>query len=213
MTRRVVDARTRIGMLRSLGFATGSIMGVYLLYSGSAAELIDYDGVVTMFLTEDAAVRVEGMLQALVYIVLLVIVCSGALAFIVLFNLTNINVIEHLREIATVKVLGFSPRETAAYVFRENVLLTGLGALLGLPPRQGAAVHLPLCRGRRRRDVFPPRAHPHGRGAEIRRINFLQTQEPGMALSAIPGSACRQRIVAPLSKFLKLPKKFQKLID
>ena len=133
MTRRVVDARTRIGMLRSLGFATGSIMGVYLLYSGSAAELIDYDGVVTMFLTEDAAVRVEGMLQALVYIVLLVIVCSGALAFIVLFNLTNINVIEHLREIATVKVLGFSPRETAAYVFRENVLLTGLGALLGLP--------------------------------------------------------------------------------
>ena len=73
------------------------------------------------------------MMQALDYIVILVIFCSGALAFIVLYNLTNINIIEHYREIATVKVLGFRGSETAAYVFRENVLLSALGALIGLP--------------------------------------------------------------------------------
>ena len=56
-----------------------------------------------------------------------------------LYNLTNISIIERVREIATVKVLGFRARETAAYVFLENVLLAILGALLGLP--LGKALH------------------------------------------------------------------------
>ena len=58
--------------------------------------------------------------------------CAAGLAFIVLYNLTNINITERIREIATIKVLGFYRRETNAYVFRENVLLSALGMALGL---------------------------------------------------------------------------------
>ena len=72
------------------------------------------------------------MLSSLNYIIALVIGCAAALAFIVLYNLTNINITERIREIATIKVLGFYPGETAAYVFRENLVLTGIGALVGL---------------------------------------------------------------------------------
>jgi putative ABC transport system permease protein len=63
----------------------------------------------------------------------LIVFCAGALAFIVLYNLTNINITERLREIATIKVLGFYPNETSAYVFRENLVLTAVSALVGLP--------------------------------------------------------------------------------
>lgn len=66
--------------------------------------------------------------------VLLVILCAGALAFIVIYNLTNINITERIREIATIKVLGFRPKETASYVFRENVVLTALGTIVGWEP-------------------------------------------------------------------------------
>ena len=73
------------------------------------------------------------MMSVLDYIVWMVTVCAGALAFIVLYNLTNININERIREIATIKVLGFYPSETASYVFRENNTLVFLGMLLGLP--------------------------------------------------------------------------------
>lgn len=76
--------------------------------------------------------RFDSMISSLDYIVILVIICAALLAFIVLYNLTNINITERIREIATIKVLGFYPRETSAYVFRENVVLTALGALVGL---------------------------------------------------------------------------------
>ena len=65
--------------------------------------------------------------------VALIIICAAALAFIVLYNLTNINITERIREIATIKVLGFYPRETSSYVFRENVVLTAIAALVGIP--------------------------------------------------------------------------------
>lgn len=64
--------------------------------------------------------------------VLLVIVSAGALAFVVLLNLSSINLTERLRELATLKVLGFYDRELSAYVFRENILLTVFGVLAGL---------------------------------------------------------------------------------
>ena len=70
---------------------------------------------------------------------MLIIVCAGALAFIVLYNLTNINITERIREIATIKVLGFYPGETASYVFKENFALTAIGAGLGL--LLGVALH------------------------------------------------------------------------
>ena len=57
-------------------------------------------------------------------VVLVLILSAGALAFIVLYNLTNINISERVREIATLKVLGFRDREVTMYIFRENLVLT-----------------------------------------------------------------------------------------
>ena len=74
----------------------------------------------------------EKSMSAMDYIVILVILFAGALAFVVLYNLTNINIIERIREVATVKVLGFHSGETASYVLRENLMLSVLGGLLGL---------------------------------------------------------------------------------
>ena len=59
-------------------------------------------------------------------------IAAGLLAFIVLYNLTNVNISERLREIATIKVLGFYDLEVAQYVYRENILLTMIGSLCGL---------------------------------------------------------------------------------
>ena len=83
--------------------------------------------------------RVDSMLSRLNYIVLVVVLCAAALAFIVLYNLTNINVTERVREIATIKVLGFYQNEVAAYVFREINILSILGSLAGLG--MGKALH------------------------------------------------------------------------
>lgn len=75
---------------------------------------------------------VQGMMDALDLVVGVVVFCAGLLAIIVLYNLTNINITERIREIATIKVLGFNASETAAYVFKENMALTVIGSLLGL---------------------------------------------------------------------------------
>ena len=96
-------------------------------------EINSYDGVIGISLNEDVRNRVDDMMVSLNYIVILVIACAGALAFIVLFNLSNINITERVREIATIEVLGFYPRETGAYVFRENLILVIMGIIAGLP--------------------------------------------------------------------------------
>ena len=90
------------------------------------------DGIASVTAYEDMRTRFGSMMESMDYVVLVIIVCAGALAFIVLYNLTNINITERLREIATIKVLGFYRNETASYVFRENLILTGLGILAGL---------------------------------------------------------------------------------
>lgn len=72
------------------------------------------------------------MLKSVDMVVVVLVVAAAALAFIVLYNLTNINITERAREIATLKVLGFTPREVNAYIFREIVLLTIIGAAVGL---------------------------------------------------------------------------------
>ena len=79
------------------------------------------------------------MLGRLDYIVIVIVLCAAALAFIVLYNLTNINITERVREIATIKVLGFYPNEVASYVFREIGILSVLGSLAGL--LMGKALH------------------------------------------------------------------------
>ena len=77
--------------------------------------------------------NVNSALSCLDYIIWLVVVFSGALAFIVIYNLTNINLAERSREIATVEVLGFYPKETNSYVLRENIILSVIASLIGLP--------------------------------------------------------------------------------
>lgn len=98
----------------------------------TAAAIADQKNVLSTSITEDMKERIETMMQSMNYIVFLIIVCAGSLAFIVLYNLTNINITERIREIATIKVLGFYANETADYVFRENLVLTGMGAVVGL---------------------------------------------------------------------------------
>lgn len=101
------------------------------VYEVSAA-VMNCKGVSSVTAYEDMRVRFGSMMESLNYVVLLIIICAGSLAFIVLYNLTNINITERLREIATIKVLGFYRNETASYVFRENLMLTGVGTLVGL---------------------------------------------------------------------------------
>lgn len=96
-------------------------------------KIYEYDDVIGISVNEDIRNRVADMMKSLDYIILLVIGCAGALAFIVLFNLGNINITERVREIATIEVLGFYPRETGSYVFRENFMLVILGIVVGLP--------------------------------------------------------------------------------
>ena len=97
-----------------------------------AAVFSDMDNVLSVSVIEDMRQRIATMMKSMNYIVALIIVCAGSLAFIVLYNLTNINITERIREIATIKVLGFYAKETADYVFRENLALTAIGAIVGL---------------------------------------------------------------------------------
>ncbi len=90
-------------------------------------------GVSSVSVTEDFKIRINNTMKSLDYVVALIIVSAAALAFIVLYNLTNINITERIREIATIKVLGFYPRETSSYVFRENLVLTAIAAIVGIP--------------------------------------------------------------------------------
>lgn len=99
----------------------------------------DVDGVRGVTLSTDIKERMSSMLDGLLVVVAAIILCAGILAFIVLYNLTNINISERIREIATLKVLGFYPNEAAHYVFRENLILTGAGAVFGLG--LGVALH------------------------------------------------------------------------
>lgn len=98
----------------------------------AAALLMQMEQVTNVTVNADTMERLGNMLRSLDIIVVVVIFCAAGLAFIVLYNLTNINITERIREIATIKVLGFYRKETAAYVFRENVLLTAMGLALGL---------------------------------------------------------------------------------
>ncbi len=74
----------------------------------------------------------RNMLSSLNLVVMVMIICAAALAFVVLYNLTNINIAERVREIATFKVLGFKNTETTAFIFLENIILTIIGIAAGL---------------------------------------------------------------------------------
>ena len=101
------------------------------IYSISA-KLMQDENVTTVTLFNELKNRLSKMMNSLNYVVLLVILSAAGLAFIVIYNLTNINITERIREIATIKVLGFFKNETSSYVFRENIVLTALGIAVGL---------------------------------------------------------------------------------
>jgi len=97
-----------------------------------SAHITGMDGVMNVSISADLADMVGNMMDALDLVVWVVVVCAGLLAAIVLYNLTNINITERIREIATIKVLGFNSGETGAYVFKENLSLTAIGSMFGL---------------------------------------------------------------------------------
>ena len=99
--------------------------------AGAAASGLD--GVSNVMVSQQIAESVDGMMSALDLVVVVVVLCAGALGVIVLYNLTNININERIREIATIKVLGFNARETGMYVFKENLVLSAFGVLAGIP--------------------------------------------------------------------------------
>lgn len=105
-----------------------------------SAGFMKLDKVTGVSVNADTMSRITNMLDRLNLIVVVIISCAAGLAFIVLYNLTNINITERIREIATIKVLGFYKRETSKYVFRENLILTFLGVILGM--FLGKALHL-----------------------------------------------------------------------
>ena len=75
----------------------------------------------------------ETMIKALDFIILVIILAAGSLAFVVLVNLTQVNVSERTREIATLKVLGFRTKEVDAYIFKEIMILSIIGGVVGMP--------------------------------------------------------------------------------
>ena len=95
-------------------------------------ELVGLDGVTSLTRMEDTREIYGSSLESVDYAVILIIVCAAALAFVVLYNLTNINITERMRELATLKVLGFYDGELSAYIYRENVILTVFGVAMGM---------------------------------------------------------------------------------
>lgn len=89
-------------------------------------------GALNVTLTSSLIESFNDSIGNVTYVVFVLILSAAALAFVVLFSLTSINIEERVRELATIKVLGFYDREVSSYVYRENFLLTVLGALLGL---------------------------------------------------------------------------------
>ena len=104
-----------------------------------SADLLAMDNVASLNFTQDNVTQVLNMLNSIDAVVVLIIVCAASLAFVVLYNLSNINIAERVKEIATIKVLGFYDPEVYAYVNRESVALTLIGTLFGLAG--GIALH------------------------------------------------------------------------
>ncbi len=94
--------------------------------------LFSDSGVTNVTFKSETQAMYSGLEEIMGYIIAVLVVSAGALAAIVLYNLTNINIDERRKEIATLKVLGYTKREVAGYIYRESAVLTVVGALLGL---------------------------------------------------------------------------------
>ncbi len=97
-----------------------------------ANEYMRDDDIITVTSVTEQINTMMDMMSSLDIIILVMIFCAGLLAVVVLYNLTNINIAERVREIATIKVLGFYNLETANFIYRESIVLTVIGSLCGL---------------------------------------------------------------------------------
>lgn len=95
-------------------------------------DVLAMDGVKTVTYNDETINSYRSMLKSVDSVVVVLVVAAALLAFVVLYNLTNINITERVREIATLKVLGFTPHEVNAYIYRETMLLSLIGAFVGL---------------------------------------------------------------------------------
>lgn len=95
-------------------------------------SLLKIKGVNSATLNDEVLKDVNEMTGRLIYIIIMMIIAAALLAFVVIYNLNNINISERRRELATIKLLGFYDDEVAKYVYRENIVLTVLGTLLGI---------------------------------------------------------------------------------
>ncbi|MPM07216.1 hypothetical protein SDC9_53522 [bioreactor metagenome] len=97
-----------------------------------ASKLVPLSGVTSVSRISDTRRTYTSSMESVDYAVIVIIISAAALAFVVLYNLTNINITERRRELATLKVLGFYDREVSTYIYRENMVLTFFGICLGL---------------------------------------------------------------------------------
>lgn len=95
-------------------------------------EYLDKDYVLGASFLSQSTGQFREMIQSLNLVIVAVLVCAAGLAFVVLYNLTNINIAERKRELSTLKVLGFRSLETSSYIYRENIILTVIGTVVGL---------------------------------------------------------------------------------
>lgn len=97
-----------------------------------ASEIMNQNEVASVSNISSMVEQIDDMMSLLNYVVVVLIVSAGLLAFVVLYNLSNVNISERIRELATIKVLGFYDKEVYKYVTRETVILTVIGIILGL---------------------------------------------------------------------------------
>lgn len=95
-------------------------------------DLLSHNEILGFAFIDAITENLMDIMKSLNAVIVILIISAGALAFVVLYNLTNININERIREIATIKVLGFYDNEVSAYIYRENILLTLMGILFGL---------------------------------------------------------------------------------
>ena len=110
---------------------------ISVINKGDSTMLLDlpnvYSDVTAVLDVATQTKSFDDMLEALNLIIIVIIIVAGALAFVVLINLTNVNISERVREIATLKVLGFRKNEVNSYIFKEVLLMSIVGAIIGLP--------------------------------------------------------------------------------
>lgn len=95
-------------------------------------SILESKGALSVSYTNDIQAQLDDMLSSLNIVLVVLVISAGMLAFVVLYNLNNINITERQRELATLKVLGFYDNEVSAYVYRENIILTIAGSLAGI---------------------------------------------------------------------------------